>query len=73
MNGCKTRLQTRMTNRLVAAVAALIAEGSLVDVHKPAMPRHKVAREVQRQGLVDVDSHKVVKLSRRMCQSLQLE
>lgn len=62
-----------MTNRLVAAVAALIAEGSLVDVNKPAMPRHKVAREVQRQGLVDVDSNKVVKLSRRMCQSLQLE
>lgn len=55
-----------MTNRLVAAVAAFIAESSLVDVDKPAMPRHKVAREVQRQGLVDVDGNKVIKLIRRM-------
>lgn len=61
-----------MTNRLVAAVAALIAESSLVDVNKPAMPRHKVAREVQRQGLIDVDGDKVVELL-RMCQLLQLK
>lgn len=53
-----------MTNRLVAAVAALVPESSLVDVNKPAMPRHEVPREVQRQGLVDVDGNKVVKLTR---------
>lgn len=53
-----------MTNRLVAAVAAFITESSLVDVNKPAMPRHKVAREVQRQGLVDMDRNKVIELTR---------
>lgn len=52
-----------MTNRLVAAVAALVPESSLVDVNKPAMPRHEVPREVQRQGLVDVDGNEVVKLT----------
>lgn len=58
-----------MTNRLVAAVAALITESSLVDVNKPPMPRHEVPREVQCQGLVDVNRNKVVKLRGRMCQS----
>lgn len=62
-----------MTNRLIAAIAAFIAESSLVDMNKPAMPRHKIAREMQCQGLVDVDSNKVVKLMTRMCQPLQLQ
>lgn len=35
-----------MTNRLVAAVAALVAEGGLVDVNEPAVPGHEVARKV---------------------------
>lgn len=34
------------TNRLVAGVAALIPQSSLVDVDKPAMPRHEVPSEM---------------------------
>lgn len=58
-----------MTNRLVAAVAALVPESSLVDVNKPAMPRYEIPREVQHQGLVDVDGNKVVELMSHLCQS----
>lgn len=66
--GGKDTMRNWVANGLVAAVAALITEGGLVDVNKPAMPGHEIPGEVERQGLIDVDGNKVVKLTARACQ-----
>lgn len=51
-----------LTNRLVARVVALLSQGRLIDMYEPTVPRHEITGIVDRQGLVDVDSHEVVKL-----------
>lgn len=50
------------TDRLISSIAALFSKRGLVKVNKPTVPCHEDARVVDVQGLIDVDSDKVVKL-----------
>ena len=56
----KTGLQS--TYRLVAGIAALFPKRFLEQVDVPSMPRQEVATVVDRECLLNVRDHKIVKL-----------
>ena len=46
--------------RLISRVATFIAEGSLVELHKPAMPGEKQARAMNQLGVDDVGRLEII-------------